>query len=318
MLRCSLPFHQSIAYGHKDHIMTAFQKKAAAFLAAIGTALVLSACGGGGGGAAVTLPTATDSISVTGMSPSSAATVSVTQSLTVTYTSTTALTGATGALVCGTTAVPVTAAIAATSVVFSHSVSMPYGSTCSFTGTLTASGVSASGSVSFQTEAKVYHYTELRLAINLIPKTAVLITTAGAVALVNNTGHSAPPGGNVFNNCSIYEQKLPDGRPIVSCELPFAGFVRKIFPVNPETLSLDPEYVGVVPSAALHDVPYGTYGTGPYLAQGIGSPFGMDITTTEGIYYVTDSDHSLRLTTNGFVSNSSIGGQVQYLTMFSN
>ncbi len=167
---------------------------------------------------------------------------------------------------------------------------------------------------------KIYRYSELKLGINAnAPKNVLIITNTGAVDLVNNTGFTAPTGGVALGNCAIGDRLLSDGRPLVSCVLPFAGFVTKVFPVNPETLALDPEFTDTLPAAiTFNGVPTGTFGTGPYASQGIGQPFGAHISASDGIYYRTDSDFQLRKTTNNFVSNTPLSGQVQRLEMFSN
>lgn len=165
---------------------------------------------------------------------------------------------------------------------------------------------------------KVYRYSELKLGINAnAPKNVVIITSTGAVDLVNNTGFTAPTGGVALGNCAISDRLLSDGRPLVSCVLPFAGFATKVFPVNPETLALDPEFSGTLPAAiTFNSVPSGTGGT--YSSQGISATSGMYVVASDGIYYRTDSDFQLRKTTNNFISNTPLTGQVQRLEMFSN
>ncbi len=167
---------------------------------------------------------------------------------------------------------------------------------------------------------KVYRYSELKLGINAnAPKNVVTITSMGAVDLVNNTGFTAPTGGVALGNCAIGDRLLSDGRPVVSCVLPFAGFVTKVFPVNPESAALDPEFTGTLPAAiTFNSVPTGTFGTGPYTSQGIGQPFGAHVNASDGIYYRTDSDFQLRKTTNNFTSNTPLSGRVQRLDIFSN
>ena len=105
-----------------------------------------------------------------------------------------------------------------------------------------------------------------------------------------------------------------------SCQTPAVGNVRRNFPVNPQTASIEAEWTGAVPSGAvLHDVPYGTFGATPYAAHGV-SRTGMYIDSTDGVYYFTSTDSTkLLLTSNNFATSVTVAtGDFKYLVMFSN
>jgi hypothetical protein len=199
-------------------------------------------------------------------------------------------------------------------------IALTDGATVLASSTVNAVCDSKSSVVAGLCQLTVLHYSELKLVVfadrgGYIGK----VSSSGITPLVNNTSYTMGAVSPIAL-CGIWDKLLPSGRPLASCQTPAAGNIRRNFPIDPVTGSLEAEYIGQVPSGAvLHDVGYGVFGATPYAAQGVGNT-GMYIDVTEGTYYFTNTDSlNLRLTSNGFVTNAVIGtGDFQYLTVFSN
>lgn len=146
--------------------------------------------------------------------------------------------------------------------------------------------------------------------------------------LTNHSGFTAAVTGALapLAICAIWDTKLANGWPVISCQTPgTAGNLRRNFPVDPISGTVEPEYRAAMPAGAVfHDVGFGIFGDAPYAAFGA-SQIGMYIDVMEGTYFFTDNDSiRLRLTGDGFASNKVVAtcsnniDCFHYLAVFSN
>ena len=145
--------------------------------------------------------------------------------------------------------------------------------------------------------------------------------------LTNHSGFTVAVTGALapLAICDIWDTKLANGWPVISCQTPgTAGNLRRNFPVDPISGTVEPEYKAAMPTGAVaHGVGFGTYGDSPYAAFGV-SQAGMYIDVKEGTYFFTDTDRvRLRLTVDAFVSSRVVAtcaaiGCFNYLAVFSN
>ncbi len=284
------------------------------------SAALLAACGGGGG-ESVTAPNG-DSITITAITPSTASTVSTTQTLTVDYASTPVLSSANASLICGTTTVAVTSAITPSRVTFTPSAPMPSASTCNGTVTLAAGSVTRIGTVMFQTEASaptVFRYTDLVIAIDAgTTKNLSVIGDTGSISVGGTTR-----GCEVYLDSSNAVAKASDGQPMFECQSAAAG-PRKVYVLHPTNHTLS-EYTGVVPSGITKvSVPFGTFGSSPYNSCGVTSPNGMAVEKGGNLFYITGTSFQLKKVSEGTAAATScsgatsLAGQVQFIAKVSN
>ncbi len=131
-----------------------------------------------------------------------------------------------------------------------------------------------------------------------------------ATELVNRTGYEVQAGAAYpLGNCGVYNRvRQEDNAPLVSCTTIAAGNVRRVFPINPVTLELLPEYAGPLPTGATFvDVPYGNFGDSPYASFNVGqSGMYLDVPGYGTYYYTNDNQRSLKLTLDGFLTNTEV------------
>ena len=144
--------------------------------------------------------------------------------------------------------------------------------------------------------------------------------------LTNRSGFTAAVTGALapLAICAIWDTKLANGWPVISCQTPgTAGNLRRNFPVDPISGTVEPEYKAAMPAGAVfHDVPYGP--VAPYTSFAVGYT-GSFVHVVEGIYYFLSNDSvNLRLTADEFASNKVVASCsnnidcFHYLAVFSN
>lgn len=308
------------AFGGASNPLTTIAR-AVRWAAVTGGFVLLAACGGGGGGATTT-PTPTPP-----PPPAATGNLAGTAGCTIVVENTTSCPGliawaaqnATALAVRAGTASVVanppasgtasyTLALAAGSV----TVTLADGSTTLATTTIAAtcgSGLAANASGACVKLPTNYKFARLNIAVMADGKLARFDET-GAVPLINSTGFVTGP--NPVALCGIYVKNsdgtlalLPDGRPIASCVTPSAGNTRRVFPINPNSGELMPEYESPLsPDVTARDVSYGTNYGEPLASQGVLRPgYMVDIPAVGRFFFKNTDTVNLRLTTDNFATN---------------
>lgn len=300
-----------------------------AFCLLVLIAIGLAACGGGGGSSTPSDPPVTASGSLSGTSGCTVPENGTSCNPTLAWTTK----NATGVkVVLGTTTVATTASGTNTTQVVgvgSSTVTLYDGATKLAEASVDITCAPGTALTSGTCTIAVARYSEFKL-VRLADQggfIGMIMPDGSVTPLKNNSEFTVATTGALapLAICAIWDTKLVNGWPVVSCQTPGnGGNLRRNFPVDPINGSVEKEYTGVIPAgASMRESGYGTFGDTPYAAYGV-TRKGTYLNANEGVYFFTGTDSvNLRLTSDGFVTNKVVAtcsaiDCFHYLAVFSN